>query len=92
MVIFNTNGLLCGVVALITALAISSLTHSLPFSALCAGVAVIAFDINMRRKNSEVSAPIVHPNAGGHIWFIPAWILGTAVVVVGIAMWFGFLR
>lgn len=92
MVIYNTNALIAAVVGVVAALAIGSLTGSHWFATVCGGIAVTVFDLNLRRKNDEESAPIIHPNAGAHIWFIPVWLLGIIGVGVGISMWLGFLK
>jgi len=52
----------------------------LPFT-LVAGLLVVALDLLYRLKIGE--GCFFHPRRGGHVFFIPAWILGCGYLVAG---------
>ena len=55
--------------------------------ALC----LVAFDLIMRLRNQTEDAPLIAPDAGGHIWFAPMWLLGLISAGNGGAFWLGWL-
>jgi hypothetical protein len=65
-------------------------TGSGPFALLSAGVGAVVFDLVVLRFSADKQdcSPIwIHPQAGGHIYFIPIWILGAIAIVVGAGTW-----
>lgn len=45
-------------------------------AAFFAGAAIcVVADVLIRKKNSILSRKMIHPRAGGHIFFLPMWVL-----------------
>ena len=36
-------------------------------------------------------APLIAPDAGGHIWFVPIWTIGLVLTAIGGMFWLGWL-
>lgn len=42
------------------------------------------YRLNVIRKNGEKTYKIIYPNRGGHIFFIPSFILGGIIIIIDI--------
>lgn len=83
MIIYNIPGLLVCVAAGVCAFLAFAITRIPALGVLAFGTIGIAGDLYMRLKDDECRWPLVHPHAGGHIWFIPIWILAGGVGFFG---------
>ncbi len=55
---------------------------ALPLSMACSGVIVIILDLLYRYKAGEGN--LLHPRRGGHVFFIPVWIVGGFFIIMSI--------
>lgn len=56
-----------------------------PVGLVIGGTAAIAVDLFLRvSSRGVVDGLLVHPRAGGHVWFVPAWIVGGGITLLGI--------
>ena len=56
---------------------------------LLGGLAALSVDLFlMRWSNIECDRPLIDLKAGGHVWFVPAWIIGGAVAIIGVVSTF----
>lgn len=86
MWIFNANALICGVAGIVGAIATFKWTESRELAVIGAAVAAMLLDVWMRFQNEETEAPIIDPEAGGHIWFVPIWGVGIIfIILVGLS-------
>jgi hypothetical protein len=89
--IFNGNTIIAAFFGLLGGFGVYSLTRNSTLAWLAGAASAIVFDIIMRLRNKEEDAPIIHPKAGAHIWFVPVWIIGLIVTVIGILSWLRWL-
>lgn len=52
------------------------------FAGFAAIVAAMLIDVWMRLHSEDHDRPMIHPNAGGHIWFAPLWVVGIILFIV----------
>jgi len=55
------------------------------------GAGVVAHDLYCRLRCEEASPTLLHPDSGGHIMFIPVWILGLALLGFAGLEWLGWV-
>jgi hypothetical protein len=83
MVIYNAYAFVSIIGGLVIGAAAASLGLPPTGAGICGLLTAAAIDIYMRCKSEEVvQNNLWHPNAGGHIWFIPVWIC-SAVGLIG---------
>ncbi|MFH1303384.1 MAG: hypothetical protein ABIK07_20150 [Planctomycetota bacterium] len=41
------------------------------------------FDVALRFFNDEAENSSINPEAGGHIWFAPIWVVGILLLIFG---------
>lgn len=84
-IIFNWNALFalgCGLVIMVVCVALGFAKLGVVLGGLSAvGVDLFLF----RLPNEECEKRWIHPEAGGHVWFIPAWVIGVAFAGLGFA-------
>ena len=80
MLIFNYPGIGMAVLGVIISLFATNSFHS-PIGVSLGGLLAGATDFFMRKNNEGAW---FHPAAGGHIWFIPIWVLGVIAIIGGI--------
>ena len=86
MIIFNWIGAAMVVLGVIVGAGAGSLLGE-KTALIAAGIAMAAADLIYRstRKDSYESTPFFHPKRGGNVFFIPVWIIGALVLVLGFA-------
>lgn len=91
MVIYNVLAFIPIIGGFVLGAAAASLGLSQPIYMLTGFVAAAGIDVYMRVKSADVAeGNLLHPNAGGHIWFIPIWVcsviglIGTAATAMGL--------
>lgn len=54
---------------------------------ITAGLAMVAIDLIYRNRNKDPleNTPFFSPKRGGNIMFIPVWIIGAIIFVVGLS-------
>ena len=85
-VFFNLIGIGMGVAAIIVSALLSPVIGD-SNQLLIIGGTMLIIDLvyRSRRKGSWESTPLFHPKRGGNLMFIPVWIIGAVVVVLGFA-------
>lgn len=90
ILVYNFRGILLAVLGGLVALGAHSLLKIDVVSNL-AGMAVAAGgDLYLRFTGDSEGNPLISPNAGGHLWFVPIWVL--SVVASGIGLYLSFAR
>ncbi|MEX0702222.1 MAG: hypothetical protein WD069_09010 [Planctomycetales bacterium] len=56
-----------------------------------AALGALALDLTMRLRDRSNDVPLLAPDAGGHIGFVPVWIWATFGTLVGLAEWLDWL-
>ncbi len=82
MWLFNTNALICGVAGIAGAFISIKWNDSRELAVIVATIAAMLFDTGMRLTNQETENPIIDPEAGGHIWFAPIWVVGIILLIL----------
>jgi len=88
---FNDNALFAASVGFFGGLGAYSFWRNSSAAGFAGGAVIVAFDLFMRLRNNDQDVPLLAPNAGGHIWFIPVWIISLVVTGIGGMMWLGWL-
>jgi hypothetical protein len=83
--IYNDTALFALIFGAAAGLAAYSAFGSGSIATLAGGLALVLFDLYHRFRNSGESLWLVHPDAGGHVWFMPIWIVGSILLAAGIA-------
>ena len=81
---------LVGIGMVVAAMIISALLGSVigdSSQLLIIGGTMLIIDLvyRSRRKDSWESTPLFHPKRGGNLMFIPVWIIGAIVSILGFA-------
>ena len=58
---------------------------------LAGALCLIAFDLFLRIRNQSEDARLIAPDAGGHVWYAPMWIIGLVLTIIGGMLWLGWL-
>jgi len=87
MIIFNWIGAAMVVLGAIVGAAVAPMLGEKP-SYFAAGIAMAAADLIYRstRKDPFESTPFFHPKRGGNLFFIPVWIIGALLLIMGFAI------
>jgi hypothetical protein len=92
MLIYNINAFVSVLGGFVGGAAALSFGLSQPVS-VCFGFGVAAaVDLFVRYKSHDLEGAIWHPDAGGHLWFIPMWICSIVGAGIAIAMYTGVIR
>jgi len=91
MIVYNDNVIFAVLVGAVFGGGAYSLFRSGMGATLAACLGVIIFDVVMRIRNESEDARLIAPNAGGHIWFVPAWAWALVGGGIGGMMWLGWL-
>jgi hypothetical protein len=83
-VFFNLIGIGIVVVAIIISFLLGSVIGD-SSQLLIIGGTMLIIDLvyRSRRKDSWESTPLFHPKRGGNLMFIPVWIIGAVVLMMG---------
>ena len=88
ILVYNFRGILLGILGLVASLGLHLLFQidflSVAFGLVVAGGADLYLRYTGRRSRSRA----LSPNAGGHIWFIPIWVLSIVVAIVALGRYF----
>jgi len=88
MILFNFPGIGMAILGFIISMFATNSMHS-PIGISIGGLVAGGLDFFMRKNNENLW---FHPRAGGHIWFIPVWLLGAIAVIGGIVAAIGESR
>ncbi|HWB12487.1 MAG TPA: hypothetical protein VG826_24895 [Pirellulales bacterium] len=91
MIVYNDNVIFAVLVGVVCGGGVYSLFRNGSAAALGGCLAVILFDLVIRIRNETEDARLIAPDAGGHIWFVPAWAWALVGGVIGGTMWLGWL-
>jgi hypothetical protein len=92
VIVYNLKAFLPLSVAAICAFGAHKTSGSEAFAVFAAGFGAIVFDLIVLRfmADKQECSPIwIHPEAGGHVYFIPIWIVGAIAIVASPIMWLG---
>lgn len=88
---YNDNVIFAAAVGAACGFGMYSYNRNTSAAMLVGAVSVIAFDLFLRLRNHDQDAPLLAPDAGGHIMFCPLWIIGLVLTGIGGMMWAGWL-
>ena len=74
---------------ILAGLGMASYSRDVTLSILTGGFVAAVVDIIGRIKSGEASPALIHPDAGGHVWFIPIWIVGVLIAIFAVLARFG---
>lgn len=89
-VIFSFNFILFAISGAAFGTGVYKLTGIESLAVLVGGITATAMDVYWR-TGSNSNHPAIDPELGGHVYFIPTWIIGTIVSLAGMAMMVGLL-
>lgn len=88
MLIFNARALIAAAIGAAFAFGAAALIK-IPILGVVIGLsAAMAVDIWMRYYSEDCEHPLIDPNAGGHVWFAPVWLVGIILMVMAGLMHF----
>ena len=91
MIIYNTTVLFLGFFGMLCGMGGYAVTKA-PFPATVIGFSsIFAADLYLRIREGVGSGSLLDPDSGGHIWFIPVWLIAMVVAVIVALMWTGIL-
>ncbi|MCY2967106.1 MAG: hypothetical protein NT069_26295 [Planctomycetota bacterium] len=90
ILIYNFRGILLAVLGGLVALGAHSLLKIDVVSNLAGMAAAAGGDLYLRITGDSEGNALISPNAGGHLWFVPIWVL--SVVASGIGFYVSFAR
>ncbi|QDV51787.1 hypothetical protein [Gimesia fumaroli] len=82
MWIFNNNALFCGFAGFAGFFIAVKFSDSRGLAMLVAILCAMLFDVFLRFTNDETETPSINPEAGGHIWFAPIWVVGIILLIL----------
>lgn len=86
MWIFNTNALICAFAGFAGFLIAAKFSDSRELPIVVAILSAMFFDGALRFFNDETENRSINPESGGHIWFVPIWVVGIILMIlVGLA-------
>ncbi|HUY90896.1 MAG TPA: hypothetical protein VMV10_19325 [Pirellulales bacterium] len=91
IIIYNDNAIFDIAVGVAGGFGVYSYFRNTNAAVLAGIVILIAFDLFLRLRNQSEDAPLIAPDAGGHIWYAPMWLLGLVSAGIGGAFWLGWL-
>ena len=75
-------GMMLGAVAIMAG--VTTVTKNAGLGFLLSGLFMVGLDFFVRSKEREKRHPLIHPKAGGTVFFIPIWILGILPTLIGL--------
>ena len=91
MIVYNDNVIFAVLIGVVSGGAVYSLYRNGSVAGLAGCLGMILFDFVTRLRNQSEDVPLLAPDAGGHIWFIPVWIIGLVGGGIAGMMWLGWL-
>ena len=91
MIVYNANAVLAICIGALCGFGGYAASHNAYLAALVGACAAGLFDFITRVRSDEESSPLLHPNAGGHVWFAPIWLVAVVVAVVTLLAWLGWI-
>ncbi len=82
MWVYNVKGLVVVLLGVGLGIGLSLSPTTKPFAVFAAIIAAMLIDVWMRLRSEDHDRPMIHPDAGGHIWFAPLWVVGIVLFVV----------
>jgi hypothetical protein len=89
--VFNDNAIFAAAVGVACGFGMYSYSRNVSAGAFLGAVCLIGFDLFLRLRNQSEDAPLLAPNAGGHIWFAPISIIGLVLTAIDAMFWLGWL-
>ena len=91
MIIYNDNVIFAVLFGVVCGGGVYSFFRNSSAAVFAGCLSIILFDLVMRIRNENEDARLIAPDAGAHIWFIPAWAWALVGGAIGGAMWLGWL-
>lgn len=87
MWIFNLKAVICVACGLgVAFFGAMSFSESRLLALFVAILTAMGVDVWMRFRSEDCDRPLIHPDAGGHVWFAPVWIVGIILsILIGLA-------
>jgi predicted membrane protein len=91
MVFFNANTVFGLAAAMCGALSAYALFRNGTAAVFGGALGAMVVDIIMRLRDDNNEVPLLAPDAGGHIWFIPLWLWAAVSTIIGFVAWLGWI-
>ncbi len=91
MIFYNDNSVFGVAAAVCGALSAYALFKNGTAALFGAALGALVLDLGMRLRDGSNETPLLAPDAGGHIWFIPMWIWATCATIVGVLLWLDWI-
>jgi hypothetical protein len=91
ILIYNEKAVWAVILGVFGGFGMASFSRNAALSAMTGAGIAVAIDLYGRMTNGEESQPLLHPDAGGHVWFIPIWIVGLIALGIGGVSWLGWV-
>lgn len=82
MWIFNITAVICVVVGIVGAIGTFQWTGNREYAVIGATVTAMLVDVWYRFRSEDSNAPLIDPEAGGHVWFVPVWGVGIILIIL----------
>jgi hypothetical protein len=92
MLIYNVNAFVSVIAGVVAGAAAASFGMSQGVSTIFGLGVAAAADFYMRYKSHDVEGALWHPDAGGHVWFVPMWIVSLVGCGISIATFTGMIK
>jgi len=82
MFFFNTKAAVTVIAGIAVGFTVIFWTEYRMLSLFAAIVTAMGVDVWIRIKSEDCDRPLIHPDAGGHIWFAPIWLVGIVLSIL----------
>lgn len=82
MFLFNIKALIAVGIGIAVAAALGAATQ-IPVLTIVGGfLGAIVADVWMRFHSEDCDRALIHPDAGGHVWFVPVWAVMIILMIL----------
>lgn len=82
MFVFNLKSLIAGALGIVGGVITVAYLDNRELGVCVAILTAMAVDVAMRFKSEDCDRPLIHPDAGAHVWFAPVWFVGIILLVL----------
>lgn len=82
MLMFNIKALIAVGIGIAVAAVLGAATNNSVLAIVSGFVAPMVADVWMRFHSEDCDRAMIHPDAGGHIWFVPVWVVGIVLIIL----------
>jgi hypothetical protein len=80
MLIFNIKALIAVGIGIAVAASLGAATNIAALAIIGGFGAAMLADVWMRFHSEDCDRALIHPDAGGHVWFVPVWVMGIILM------------